>query len=165
VTIKTRVAALIALVVLSVAPRAVTAQTALEPFRVQLHVSADVAVKTAALSSLSIALQRVRDIDVTARDGEFVLSVVVVPTTAGGFAASATMMAVYTDRALADIAARLALPAASRDQLVAQFKGAGALLDQRVLTAANLDSLCADIAGAVDADILARERRFRGGNK
>jgi hypothetical protein len=163
VTLNTRLAAVLGLVVLAAAPRIVTAQDAVEPFRVQLHVSADEAVKAAALSSLSITLQRVRDIDLTARDGEFILSLVIVPTTAGGFAASATMMTVYTDRTLGDIAARLGMPAASRDRLVAQFRGAGALLDQRVLTAASLEALCADIAGVVNADVLARERRFRGG--
>ena len=143
------------------APRA-AAQTAAPPFRVQLHVSGDDAVRAEALAHLTSALQRVRDVELTARDGEYVLSLVIVPTTAGGYAASFTVMTIYTAVALGNIAERVGVPAAARERFTAQFTGAGALLDQRVLTAADLNALCADAAGALNADVLGRERRFRG---
>jgi hypothetical protein len=142
-------------------PSAARAQAAAQPFRVQLHVSGDEAIKTQALAQLTRTLQRVRDIELTARDGEYVLSLVIVRTTTGGYAASAAIMTVYTARSLGDIASRLGASPASRDQLIAQFTGAGALLDQRVLTSADLNTLCDDAAGALNADVLGRERRFR----
>ena len=142
--------------------RGASAQTAAPPFRVQLHVSGDETVRTDALARLTSALRGVRDIELTARDGEYVLSLVIVPTTAGGYAASATVMTVYTESALGDIAARVGVAAAARERFVAQFTGAGALLDQRVLTAVDLATLCSDAAGALNADVLGRERRFRG---
>jgi hypothetical protein len=142
-------------------PSHARAQGSAQPFRVQLHVSADETIKTQALAQLTATLQRVRDIELTARDGEYVLSLVIVRTTAGGYAASAAIMTLYTARSLTGIANRLGANPASRDQLIAQFTGAGALVDQRVLTAADLNALCDDAAGALNADVLGRERRFR----
>jgi hypothetical protein len=71
-------------------------------------------------------------------------------------------MTVYTARTLANISDSIGVPTGARDRFMAQFTGAGALLDQRVLTAADLNTLCADAAAALDADVLGRERRFRG---
>ena len=99
-------------------PSQAGAQVVAQPFRVQLHVSADETIKTPALAQLTATLQRVRDVELTARDGEYVLSLVIVRTTTGGYAASAAIMALYTAQSLTDIASRLGASPAADGQLV-----------------------------------------------
>ena len=110
---------------------------------------------------LTAALRPVKDLEITERDADYVLSAVILPTTGGGYAISTVVMNVYSERRLDDLATRWALAPAVRDRLRGVFKGAGALLDQRVRTGPSLQSLCDDIARGVDADVFALERRVR----
>jgi hypothetical protein len=137
------------------------AQTTRQPLRVQLHVAAEETLKSSALGYLAAALRPATDVVITDRDADYVLSVMILPTTEGGYAISTVVMNVYSERRLADLSARWELTPDVRERLLAVFKGAGALLDQRVRTGPSLQALCDDIARGVDADVFAIERRVR----
>lgn len=143
------------------APSLARAQAAPPPFRVQLHVAADESLRPAAFAALRAALQPVRDIALSERDAEYIISVVVFRTAADGFAASLVVMTVHTRPSLEEIARLWGLDAATRMRLVTLFNGTGALLDQRMLNGADLTTLSDDIARTIDVDILAAQRRFR----
>jgi hypothetical protein len=142
-------------------PALVQGQATAPAFRVQLHVAADESIRPAALAALRAALQPVRDIELSERDAEYILSVVVFRTAADGFAASLVMMSVHTRPSLEELARLWRLDAATRMRLVTLFNGTGALLDQRMLNGADLATLSGDLARAVDVDILAAQRQFR----
>jgi hypothetical protein len=114
------------------------------------------------LKCLTSDLSAAPGVALAERDADYVLSVVLVPTTAGGYAASMAAMNVYTDLALENLARSWGAGDDLRRRVRATFRGAGALADQRVLTAGNLDALCHDISRAFDADTLAPVRRSRG---
>jgi hypothetical protein len=137
------------------------AQTTRPPLRVQLHVAAEEAVKTSAIGYLTAALRPVTDVEITNRDADYVLSLMILPTIEGGYAISTVVMNVYSDRRLDELSTRWQLTPAAGERLRGVFKGTGALLDQRVRTGPNLQSLCDDIARGVDADVFAIERRAR----
>jgi hypothetical protein len=121
--------------------------------RIQVHVGAEGAPREAMLACLTRDLTAARGVAIEDRDAEYELSVVLVPTTAGCYSASMSAMNVYTDMSAVDQDVRRRVRAA--------FRGAGALVDQRVLTAGDLESLCHDVARAFDADTLAPARRSR----
>jgi hypothetical protein len=129
--------------------------------RIQVHVGAEGAPREAMLACLTRDLTAARGVAIVDRDAEYVLSVVLVPTTAGGYAASMAAMNVYTDVSLENLARSWAVDQDVRRRVRAAFRGAGALVDQRVLTAGDLESLCHDVARAFDADTLAPARRSR----
>jgi hypothetical protein len=131
------------------------------PFLLRLHVSADEGRKTTALAALTAALAPVRDIELTDRDADYVLSLVVLPAGTGGYAISVIVMHVHTETSLDARGRQWGMGEADRKQMVALLKGAGALLDQRVVTGPDLAALCSDIARALSADILEPQRRFR----
>lgn len=147
--------------ILLAAPSLARAQTPPPAFRVQLHVAADESIRPVALAALRAALQPVRDVELSDRDAEYILSVVVFRTATDGFAASLVMMTVHTRPSLEEIARLWGLDAATRMRLVTLFNGTGALLDQRMLNGADLVTLSGDIARTIDVDILAAQRRFR----
>lgn len=138
-----------------------TAAQAISPFRVRLHVSADDGRKTAALAGLASALRPIRDIEVTDRDADYVLSLVILPVSTGGFVVSVLVMNVHTEATVDARARAWGMREADRQQMIALFKGSGALLDQRVVTGPDLVTLCGDIALAFSADTLEPQRRLR----
>jgi hypothetical protein len=138
-----------------------SAAQSIPPFRLRLHVSTDEARKTTALAALTAALAPVRDIEITDRDADYVLSLVVLPAGADGYAVSAIVMNVHTETSLDARGRQWGMRDADRQQMVTLFKGAGALLDQRVVTGPDLAALCGDIARSLSADILEPQRRFR----
>jgi hypothetical protein len=138
-----------------------SAQTTSQPLRVQLHVAAEATVKSSAIGYLTAALRPATDVEITDRDADYVLSLVILPMTQGGYAISTVVMHVYTERQIDEMSARWELTPVAQERARAVFSGAGALLDQRVLTGPDLPALCNDVARAVNADVFAAERRAR----
>lgn len=139
----------------------VTAQTTTQPLQVQLHVAAEANIKSSALGYLTAVLRLVADVEISERDADYVLSLVILPMSPGGYAVSAVVMNVYSDRRLEELSQRWSLSQNERDRVRAVFKGAGALLDQRVITGPDLKTLCDDVARGVNTDVFATERRAR----
>jgi hypothetical protein len=133
-------------------------------FRVRLHVSAAETTRTAALAALTAALRPVRDVDLTERDPDYILSLVILPISTGGYAVSIAAMNVHSEAALGAFAGQLPLGETDRARLIGRFKGAGALIDQRVATGGDVAVLCADIAAAFNTDTLGPLRRAAPGN-
>jgi hypothetical protein len=128
---------------------------------VQLHVAAEAAIKPSAIGYLTAVLRPVADVEIVDRDADYVLSLVILPTTPSGYAISAIVMHVYTEQRIDELSARWGLTTAAREGARGVFNGAGALLDQRVLTGPDLKTLCDDVARSVNADVFAGERRAR----
>lgn len=152
-----RLAALVALT-LGLAPAVVRAQQPTPPAAVQLHVGGDPELRARASSYLRMALQPARDITIVERDGEYVLSVIVLPIGSGGFALSAAALSARTEAGLTALASLWNLEATAAERMRATFRGTGALLDQRVLTGPDLEALCRDVAGAFVTDTVGRTR-------
>ncbi len=144
-----------------VLPPPLVAQTQPGPFRVQLHVSADEALKARVTGRLTAAVQPLPDVVLVERNPEYVLSLVILPTTTGGFAVSVALMNVHTDEALDAFAQLWGLGDATAERLRDVFRGSGALVDQRVVIGADLDTLATDVVSTLSADTLARARQFR----
>jgi hypothetical protein len=157
VPVSRRVAAFAALA-LGLAPASAPAQQPTPPAAVQLHVGGDPELRARASSYLRVALQPSREIAVVERDGEYVLSVIVLPIASGGFALSAAALSAHTDARLTALAGLWNLEAAAAERMRATFRGTGALLDQRVLTGPDLEALCRDVAGAFVTDTVGRTR-------
>jgi len=130
-------------------------------FRVQLHVSADDSIKDAALAALRTAVQPIRDVEIADRDAEYIVSLVILRTLGDSYVASLAVMNVHTERAVQQLAAAWQVGPDTAQRMTAMFKGAGALLDQRILTGPDLTLVCADVATALNTDILAPARRVR----
>lgn len=137
------------------------AQAPPDRFRVQLHVSAEDALKTRMTAQLTAAAQPLRDVLLTERNAEYVLSVVILPTTAGGFAMSVAVMNVHTDETLDTLARLWGMSDAASGRLRDVFRGSGALVDQRVVIGSDLGTLARDVVATLDADTLARARQSR----
>jgi hypothetical protein len=150
------VAAALALALLF--PAAARAQEKM-PARVQVHVGGDPALRERTAGCLQSALESSPDIVVAERDAEYVLSLIVLPIASGGFAMSAAVLSAHTDASLRALARLWALDDQAAERMRAVFRGAGALLDQRVLTGPDADALCRDVAAAFAVDTLARLRK------
>jgi hypothetical protein len=137
------------------------AQAVPDAIRVQLHVAGDAATRATVTSELTRRLEQDRSIELIERDGEFVLSVLVLPVSTGGYAVSIATMNVYTPTALQRMAREWGGDASLLEHLRAQFSGAGALVDQRVLTGPDLAALSDNIAAGFTIDILGPVRRAR----
>jgi hypothetical protein len=129
------------------------------PARVQVHVGGDPALRERTADCLHSALESSRDIVAADRDAEYVLSLVVLPIASGGFAMSVAVLSAHSDASLGALARLWGLDEQAAERMRAMFRGAGALLDQRVLTGPDADALCRDVATAFAVDTLARLRK------
>jgi hypothetical protein len=151
-------AILLALTLVPCAAAPATAQPA-PAFHVQLHVSGDRPTRDAALEALTGAERAIRDVQIVERDGEYVVSLLVLRTAGDTFVASMVVMNAHTQPALAALGARWQLDVTQQERLVSMFKGSGALMDQRILTGADLAALCRDAIAALDTELLQPLRR------
>ena len=130
-------------------------------FRVQVHVGAEDRLRASASNLLSQSLQAIKDVTLATEDVDYVLSVVVMPVTNGGYALSVAVMNVYSERALDGFAQLWQIPVAARAKFKATLKGAGALVDQRAQTGPDLAELCRGVVSAFDLETLGTARKFR----
>ena len=127
-------------------------------FRVQVHGGGDPILREKVVSGVTRALQPVADVEVVSRDPEYFVSVIVFQAAGGGYVMSMAVLNVHTDEALSNFAQMWGVDEATRQRMLAVFRGSGALVDQRIVTGVDLDVMCADIARALDADTLATRR-------
>jgi hypothetical protein len=114
------------------------------------------------IDCLSRDLRAAPSVTLADRDADYLLSVVLLPTTSGSYVASVAAMRLYTDTALENLSRSWTASEEVRRSVRAAFRGTGALVDQRVLTGESLDGLCHDIARAFDAETLAPARKSLG---
>ena len=111
------------------------------------------------LECLTRDLRAAPSVTLTERDADYLLSVVLLPTTSGSYVASVAAMSLYTDTALENLSRSWTASEDVRRRVRSAFRGTGALVDQRVLTGDSLDALCHDIARAFGAETLAPARK------
>jgi hypothetical protein len=110
---------------------------------------------------LARGLAAITDLEVTDRQFNYVLSVVVVPTNLDTYVVSFTVMSVYDAVALHNVSLGWEMTEISRERFKAAFVGTGVLVDQRAQVGSNLRDLSDDIVRAIDADILGPRRQRR----
>jgi hypothetical protein len=150
----------IAALIAAFAPAPALAQNP-APFRVQVHMGGDPALRGDAYAALVEGMQAARDVTVVDRNPEYIVSVLLVRTAGDTLTASVTTLSVHTADALMVTAQQWGLDSVAQQRLVAMFRGSGALADQRLFNGPALAPLAADIARAFVADTLAEPRRLR----
>ena len=131
-----------------------------ELLRVRVHVSAEPRLKSQIEGYVKADLAGLRELQVTDNDPDVIVSLQALPTSAGGYAVSLVAMRVHSERELTSLAATWGIPRESRDRFTVTFKGAGALVDQRVQTGPDLQALCHALANAFAVETLKSIRQL-----
>lgn len=131
------------------------------PFRVQVHVGGDPALRPDAYAAIVSGLQAARDITVVDRNAEYIVSVLLVRTAGDSLTASVTALSVHTPEAIENAARQWGVEPIAQQRIVAMFRGTGVLADQRLFSGPALAPLAGDIARAFATDTLAEPRKLR----